>query len=101
MKTEAPQIAIAKESGRVALLCKYLPVTNHRGSRITVKRWDSPTYGKDPHKLTVSWDYSLNVTDNYLRAVQEYLNRANWRGLWVTSLTDCGAVAVFSPSELD
>lgn len=92
--------AIARESGRVSLICKYLPVTNHRGSRITVQRNDSPVYGRDPHKLTVQWDYSVGVNANYVQAVQAYIDRAEWSGVWITSLTPNGAVAVYV-SELN
>lgn len=96
MNTEQnPRYAVAQESGRVSLICKYLPVTNTRGSRITVQRNDSPAYGKDPHKVTVIWDYALGITENYTQAVQAYLDNAHWRGVWKVATTHNGAVAVF------
>lgn len=93
--TTTGRTALAQESGRVSLVCKYLPVTTHRGSRITVQRNDSPAYGKDPHKVTVSWDYALGITENYTKAVQAYLDGAHWRGIWKVATTHNGAVAVF------
>jgi hypothetical protein len=82
------------ESYRVTLRAKYLPVTNHRGSRIKVCRYEGSTYGRDPHAVTVSWDYSLGLGENYAAAFNEYLTRANWGGQWVSSMIDSGAVAV-------
>jgi hypothetical protein len=93
--TTTGRTALAQESGRVSLICKYHCVTTHRGSRISVKRNDSPTYGKDPHAIIVSWDYALGVTENYTKAVQVYLDGAQWRGIWKVATTDNGAVAVF------
>jgi len=93
--TWSERTALAQESGRVSLICKYLPVTNHRGSRITVQRNELPAYGKDPKKITVQWDYSLNTTENYAQAVQTYLDGAKWRGIWKVATTHNGAVAVF------
>ena len=93
--TWSERTALAQESGRVSLICKYLPVTNHRGTRITVQRNDSPTYGKDPHKITVSWNYALGISGNYEEAVQTYLDGAKWRGIWKVATTHNGAVAVF------
>lgn len=37
--TWSERTALAQESGRVSLICKYLPVTNHRGTRITVQTY--------------------------------------------------------------
>lgn len=82
------------ESYRVTLRAKYLPVTNHRGSRIKVSRYEGTTYGRDPFAVTVSWDYSLGLGGNYAAAFNTYLIRANWGGQWVSSMIDGGAVAV-------
>lgn len=82
------------ESYRVTLRAKYLPVTNHRGSRIKVSRYEGTSYGRDPHAVTVSWDYSLGIGENYAAAFSEYLGRTNWGGHWVSSMIDGGAVAV-------
>lgn len=99
MNTESKAPATVRESWRVTLRCKYLPVTNHRGSRIKVTRWDSTTYGTDPNGITVGWDHSLNTQQNYAEAVRQYLLKAEWDGTWVVSLCADGAVAVYFPQE--
>lgn len=87
--------AVVSESWRVAIRCKYHGPTNTRGSRITVARFESSVHGKDPNRITVGWDYSLNTGENYAAAVAEYVTRAEWGGHWrVATVTD-GAVAVW------
>jgi hypothetical protein len=86
--------AIATASGRACLKCKYLGPTNSHGTRISVQRYESGR-GKDPQRIVVSWDYGLEIADNYAQAVQTYLNEANWSGHWVTSTVTDGAVAVY------
>ena len=83
-----------QESHRVTIRCKYLPVTNCRGSRISVSRYESSVHGRDPQRLVVSWDYALDPTENYTEAVRKYLASAQWGGQWVTSTVTDGAVAV-------
>jgi hypothetical protein len=85
-------------SNRATVRAKYLGPTNHRGSRIVVSRFDSPSYGTDPNRITVSWDYSLGVVENYAAAIKTYLERADWQGKWIVSYTDSGAVAVQPPT---
>lgn len=82
------------ESYRVTLRAKYLPVTNHRGSRIKVSRYEANTNGRDPQTVTVSWDYALGIGENYAAAIAEYVRRAGWGGHWVSSMIDGGAVGV-------
>lgn len=97
METKQPQTAVAKYTGRASLVCKFLPPTSRiLEKRISVQRFQGSTHGKDPNKMTLRWDYALGIEENYTRAVQEYLTRADWRGLWVVSITNDGAVAVFS-----
>lgn len=76
---------------RVSLVARFLPVTNHRGSRIVVSRADG---GRDPMRLIVSWDHSLNLDENYAQAFRQYLARQNWGGSWVIGSTSNGYVAV-------
>ena len=76
---------------RVSLVAKYLPTTNHRGSRIAVCRADG---GRDPLRLVVSWDHSLNIGENYAQAFGQYVDRQNWGGSWVIGSTTHGYVAV-------
>jgi hypothetical protein len=88
------ELLSVSESYRVTLRAKYLPVTNHRGSRIKVSRYENSIHGRDPQTVTVSWDYSLDTGANYAAAIAEYVRRANWGGKWVSSMIDGGAVGV-------
>lgn len=89
----------AVESGRVAIRCRYYGPTNHRGSRIRVTRFDSPMAGRDGNSMTLSWDHSLGLTENYVVAVREYVRRAGWAGTWAVSTCEGGAVAVMIPGS--
>lgn len=77
-------------SHRATLKCKYMG----NGARIKVARYESNTYGLDPNRVTVAWDYALNPQENYEQAVSIYLNKAEWSGHWVVSTITDGAVAV-------
>ena len=88
------ELLSVSESYRVTLRAKYLPVTNYRGSRIKVSRYEANTYGRDPQTVTVSWDYALGIGENYAAAIAEYVRRAGWGGQWVSSMIDGGAVGV-------
>lgn len=88
--------SVTMDSFRVAIRCRYYGPTTHRGSRITVARWDGPTWGKDPNRLTVGWDDALNPSENYRQAVAWYLSRAEWSGKWAVSRVPDGAVAVWA-----
>jgi hypothetical protein len=63
-----------------------------------VSRFDPPATGKDPNRITVSWDYSKNGLENYAAAILAYLTKADWQGEWIVSHTDSGAVAVYRPT---
>ncbi len=89
METKQQQVAL---SHYVAIVTKYLPPTNHRGSRIKV--WHS-----DAKSLTVSWDYELDVAENHAQAVQTYLDHMEWKGTWTVGAIDTGYVAVFNPDS--
>lgn len=92
---QAPTAAVTA-SGRVVIRCKYFGPTNHRGSRIRVERWDGGmSRASDPNRLTVGWDYSLSIEDNYVKAVAGYIRRAGWTGRWTVATCDGGAVAVY------
>lgn len=86
----------AIESGRAVIRCRYYGPTDHRGSRIRVSRFDSWN-GADPNRMTVSWDHALNPIENYVAAVQKYIDRADWSGTWVVSTIPDGAVAMWVP----
>lgn len=88
METQA--VSKVSASHRATLKCKYLG----NSGRISVARYESPNWGKDPQRVLVAWDYALNPTENYEQAVATYLERANWSGHWVVSTITDGAVAV-------
>lgn len=89
------------ESCRAVLRCKYLGPTDSRGTRIKVSQFESAglraVYGSDTNAVTVSWDDSLGVRENYANAVTVYLERAGWNGEWTVATCDGGAVAVYVP----
>lgn len=89
----------AIESGRAVIRCRFYGPTNTRGARIRVQRFDSWN-GSDPNRMTVSWDHSLGLVENYVAAVQEYITRADWSGTWIVSTCDSGAVAMFVPGSV-
>jgi hypothetical protein len=80
-----------RESHRATIRCKY----SANGARITVSRYESNTWGKDPNRIVVAWDYSLNPGENYREAVRQYVERAEWEGEWVVSTITDGAVGVW------
>jgi len=90
-RSEPVRVCQVRQTYRVGLFAKYLGPTDHRGSRIVVSRADG---GRDPMRLVVGWDYSMNLADNYARAFSEYLARQNWGGSWVIGSTTNGYVAV-------
>lgn len=59
-------------------------------------RYESNTYGQDPQKVTLSWNDNLDLKENYVHAVNTYLERAGWDGIYLVSLITDGAVAVYS-----
>ncbi len=78
-------------SHRVTIRAKYLPVTNHRGSRIVVTRDEN----HPARRLTVGWDYALDIQENYQAAIRAYLVEMGWGGHWVVSMTSNGAVGIW------
>jgi hypothetical protein len=89
------------ESYRVAIKCKFLRVTNHRGARIAVQRGDGDP---DPNRLVIPWDDALSVSENYAEAVRLYTTKMGWEGKWHVATTSPGAVAVWGgyvPTETE
>lgn len=78
------------QSHRATLRCKYLG----NSGRISVARYEAPTFGQDPNRIMVAWNYALNPSENYAEAVRQYVKRADWSGHWVVSTITDGAVAV-------
>lgn len=91
-------------SHRVAIVTRYLPPTNNRGSRIRVHRADS-TYRDDAHAITGQWSYADGVADNHAAAVAAYLAGQDaagndWTngGSWTLAAMTTGYVAVWTPN---
>ena len=93
-------MAQIKNTGRVAIVTKYLGVTDHRNSRIRVWRADS-TYSGDPQAITVDWDHDLDVRENHDSAVAAYLQGTDWGGVWITGGSQTGCVAVWLSEDGD
>lgn len=58
-----------------AITTKYLPPTNHRGSRIKA----TCAAGS----VTVPWSHELNVEENHTEAAGALAIRLGWRGEWL------------------
>ena len=59
-----------------AIQTKFIPCTNHRGSR--VKAWC------EAKSLTVYWDHALDVDGNHNSAARQLIKLLGWEGhgLW-------------------
>jgi hypothetical protein len=57
-----------------AIVTKYLPPTNVKGSRIKA----TAAAGS----LTVHIDHALNIEDNHAVAAKALANKLEWRGTW-------------------
>jgi len=87
--------SVVRESGRAVIRARFYGPTNRSQASIRVSRWDSPSAGRDPNRISVSWDYGLGVPENYAAAVREYVTRAGWNGEWSVATCDGGAVGVY------
>ena len=84
----APKYGIGL-SHRVAIRTKYLAPTNGgRGSRVKAYA--------NGHSVTVSWDYSLDTAENHALAVEQFVTKMEWEGMWTLGATDNGYVAVWT-----
>jgi len=80
-------IARVRQTHRVSLRANYSAPDG--GGRITVSRGEG-----GGRRLTVNWDHSLEVAENYALAFNEFISRMNWGGSWVIGSTKSGYVAV-------
>ena len=69
-----------------AIITKYIPCTNTRGSRIQAKCEAKTIY--------FSYDHSLNVENNHIAAAKELIKKLDWGGEWVSGGTATGYVFV-------
>lgn len=71
------------DNHRISVISKYLPVTNHRGSRIKVTRSD---HRQGDPTLTVSWDYALDIGENHCEAIRQFIEMLDWDDSdWIVS----------------
>ena len=90
MTTETTTQYKVQRSYRTAIKAKWLPNTN----RISVSRLDGH------ERILVDWDNNLDgVNENYANAIQQYVERMDWSGVWIVGSTDDGAVAVWKGHE--
>ena len=88
-ETERDRVTVT-DTYRVAVIATYHGPTNHRGTRITVRRADGG--GK---RVTVGWDHALNPNENYENAIREYLELMDWGGRWTVGSIPTGRVATW------
>lgn len=65
-----------------AIRTRWKCPTNTQGSRIVVSC--------RAKRMTVGWDYALNIEDNHRAAAQRLLERLGWDGMWVGGVTGSG-----------
>lgn len=64
-----------------AIITKFLPATNHRGSRLKVTAYAG--------SITIPWDHALDVYENHNRAAKAFAIKFKWFGCWyVGSMPD-------------
>ena len=84
-ETEKTTAATVERSYRTAIRAKWLP----NSDRISVSRLDGHC------RIYVAWDDCLDVGENYANAIQQFVERLEWSGVWIIGSTDDGAVAVW------
>jgi hypothetical protein len=86
-------------TGRVSVFTTYSGPTNHRGSRIRVKRTDHRSGDKI---LTVSWDDALDTEENHVEAIRQYVEMLEWdHSDWVVGHNNNrGYIGVAVPREV-
>jgi hypothetical protein len=84
---EPSRVCQIRQTYRVSLRANYSAPDG--GGRITVSRGAG-----GGHRLSVRWDHSLEIGENYARAFDKFINLMNWGGSWVIGETKGGYVAV-------
>lgn len=69
-----------------AIITKYIPCTNTKGSRIQAKC--------EAKTICVGYDHALNVEGNHIAAARELIEKLGWDGEWVNGGTATGYVFV-------
>lgn len=76
----------------IAILTRYLPPTNYRGSRVAVRSGNG-------HRMIVSWDHELDVSGNHRAAALALCRKMGWTGDLASGGTENGAAHCFIPSD--
>ena len=84
--TDTPQVI---RSHRASIKAKWLPDTR----RIVVSRTDGTC------RMYVALQSGLDTGEQYAYAVQQFLDRYEWSGVWIVGSTDDGAVAVWGGEQ--
>ena len=74
----------------IAILTKYIPPTNHRGSRISVLSGNG-------HRLMVPWADELDASENHAAAAYALCHKMGWTGTLAHGGLKDGAAHVFIP----
>lgn len=72
-----------------AILTKYLPATNFRGSRITA--WDS-----EGHRVTQSYNSGVSTEEAHQQVAYALRDKMNWKGKLIGGGLKTGMVWVFA-----
>lgn len=78
-------------SGYAAISCKFLPPTNHEGTRIRVSKASCKRLIQ-----TYPWDYELGTAENYEQAAKFFATCMGWSGNMVGAFVKTGAVFIFT-----
>ncbi len=76
---------------RQAVATRYIGPTNHRGTRVVAHC--------DAGKLTVAWDYELDVEANHRAAALALITQLGWSGHWHGGSMHSGYVWTWSPDS--
>lgn len=77
---------------RQAITTRYFGATNYRGARVKA----TAAVGS----LTVSWDHSLNVSDNHKAAAMALARKYGWNGTWFSGGMPDGRGDVFVMADV-
>lgn len=85
---EGEIMVTTKDSWKVAIETKYLGPTNIRGSRVKAT-------AQTDNQITLTWDDSLNSSQNHAAAAAALCKKMGWEGSLVGGGTKTGEVFVF------
>jgi len=71
-----------------AIETKYVPATNHKGSRVIAR-------SSSGQRVTLDWDHAKNSEGNHLAAARALAEKFDWFGTWVSGGSLSGKGEVF------